>query len=74
MEIENIEHIVGGEYLPVDDIAGGVLRVSGQALSDKSNIEELTYAGIMELGKLQALEILMVILKPLLTLLKFLMD
>ena len=43
MEIENIEHIVGGEYLPVEDIAGGVLRVSGQAHSDKSNIAELTY-------------------------------
>ena len=43
IEIASIEHIVNNQYVEVEDIAGGDLRIKGQAQSEKSDIYELTY-------------------------------
>lgn len=43
IEIASIEHIVNNQFVEVEDIAGGDLRIRGQAQSEKSDIYELTY-------------------------------
>ena len=43
IEITSIEHIVNNQFVEVEDIAGGDLRIRGQAQSEKSDIYELTY-------------------------------
>ena len=43
IEIASIEHMVNNQFVEVDDIAGGDLRIRGQAQSEKSDIYELTY-------------------------------
>ena len=43
IEIDSIEHIVNNQYVEVEDIVGGGLRIKGQAQSEKSDIYELTY-------------------------------
>ena len=43
IEIDSIDHIVNNQFEEVEDIAGGDLRIKGQAQSEKSDIYELTY-------------------------------
>jgi len=43
IEIASIEHLVNNQFVEVGEIAGGDLRIKGQAQSQKSNIYELTY-------------------------------
>jgi len=43
IEIDNIEHLVNQEFVEVDDIAGGDVKINGHAHSEKSDIVELTY-------------------------------
>ena len=43
IEIASIEHIVNNQFVEIEDIAGGDLRIRGQAQSEKSDIYELTY-------------------------------
>ena len=43
IEIASIEHIVNNQFVEVEDIAGGDLRIRGEAQSEKSDIYELTY-------------------------------
>ena len=43
IEIASIEHIVNNQFVEVEDIAGGDLRIRGEAQSEKSDIDELTY-------------------------------
>ena len=43
IEIASIEHIVNNQFVEVEDIAGGDLRIRGQAQSEKSDVYELTY-------------------------------
>ena len=43
LEVETIEYLVGQEFIEVDDIARGDLRIRGNAFSEKSDIAELTY-------------------------------
>ena len=43
IEIASIEHIVDNQFVEVEDIAGGDLRIRGEAQSEKSDIDELTY-------------------------------
>ena len=43
IEIASIEHIVNNQFVEIEDIAGGDLRIKGQAQSEKSDIYELTY-------------------------------
>ena len=43
IEIDNIEHLVGDNFVEVDDIVGADLRIKGQVHSEKSDVKELTY-------------------------------
>ncbi|MFL2940589.1 MAG: Ig-like domain-containing protein [Candidatus Poseidoniales archaeon] len=43
IEVASIEHEVNNQFVEVDDIAGGDLRIRGLAQSEKSEINELTY-------------------------------
>ena len=43
IEIASIEHIVNNQFVEVEDIAGGDLRIRGHTQSEKSDIYELTY-------------------------------
>ena len=43
IDIASIEHIVNDQFVEIEDIAGGDLRIRGQAQSEKSDIYELTY-------------------------------
>ena len=43
IEIASIEHIVNNQFVEIEDIAGGDLRIRGHAQSEKSDIYELTY-------------------------------
>ena len=43
IDIASIEHIVNNQFVEIEDIAGGDLRIRGQAQSEKSDIYELTY-------------------------------
>ena len=42
-QIDTVEHLVNNQFVEVNDIAGGDLRIRGQSHSEKSNIAELTY-------------------------------
>ena len=42
-QIDTLEHSVNNQFVEVNDIAGGDLRIRGQSHSEKSNIAELTY-------------------------------
>ena len=43
IEIDNIEHLVNEEFVEIEDIAGGNVRINGHAHSEKSDVVELTY-------------------------------
>ena len=43
IDLTSIEHMVNNQFVEVEDIAGGDLRIRGYANSEKSDIFELTY-------------------------------
>ena len=41
-KIDTLEHLVNNQFVEVNDVAGGDLRIRGESHSEKSNVAELT--------------------------------